>query len=47
MLLLLGGRERSLADYESLAHRAGLRIAEVKPLPVWEGQAIIDCRRLP
>ena len=43
MLLLLGGRERSLADYENLAHRAGLRIAEVKSIPMWGG-AIIDCR---
>ena len=43
MLMFLGGRERTLPDYEALVHTAGMTIATVTPLPIW-GRAIIDCR---
>ena len=43
MLMFIGGRERSLEDYEALARAAGMTITAVTPLPLW-GRAIIDCR---
>jgi len=43
MLMYIGGRERSLTDYEALVGAAGMTIAAVIPLPLW-GRAIIDCR---
>lgn len=43
MLMFIGGRERSLADYDALVRAAGMTIAAVTPLPLW-GRAIIDCR---
>jgi SAM-dependent methyltransferase len=42
MLVLLGGRERTIADYEDLASAAGLAIRSVTRLPLW-GRAIIEC----
>ena len=45
MLMFIGGRERSLADYEMLVSGAGMTIEAVTPLPLW-GRAIIDCRLL-
>jgi SAM-dependent methyltransferase len=44
MLVLLGGRERTIADFEELVTAAGLTIRSVTRLPLW-GRAIIDCVR--
>ena len=43
MLMYIGGRERTLADYAALVSRAGMTIAAVTPLPLW-GRSIVDCR---
>ena len=42
MLVLCGGRERSVEDYGTIAAAAGLAIADVRRTP--SGQLIIDCR---
>ena len=43
MLMFIGGRERTLPDYEALVRAAGMTIVTVTPLPL-RGRAIIDCR---
>lgn len=42
MRALVGGRERSLADYRALVGRAGLRVGEMRPLPMFN-RAILEC----
>ncbi|QGK69012.1 methyltransferase [Allosaccharopolyspora coralli] len=41
MLVLLGGRERTVDEYTELARRAGLRVAGVHTTPV--DQLVLDC----
>ncbi len=41
MLLLVGGKERTLADFELLAERAGLRMAAVHSTPA--GISVLEC----
>ncbi|MEU5861215.1 methyltransferase [Nonomuraea sp. NPDC047529] len=41
MLVLSGGRERTVDDYAALAERAGLDVAEVRHTPL--GNVILDC----
>ncbi|MQA84528.1 MAG: methyltransferase [Streptosporangiales bacterium] len=41
MLVLCGGRERSLDDYTGLAAAAGLRVADVHTTPL--GHVLLDC----
>lgn len=43
MLVLFGGRERNLEDYEDLVSASGLTVTAVRPLPLW-GKAILECR---
>jgi 2,7-dihydroxy-5-methyl-1-naphthoate 7-O-methyltransferase len=42
MLALVGGRERTVDDYATLAAAAGLAVTDVRTTP--SGQLIIDCR---
>ena len=42
MLVLSGGRERSVEDYQALAGAAGLSTTDVTTTP--SGLAVIDCR---
>lgn len=42
MRALVGGRERSLDDYRALVGRAGLRVGELRPLPLFN-RAVLEC----
>jgi hypothetical protein len=45
MLVLGGGKERTIADYEELVGRAGLRVERSQPLTSWRGGSVlIECR---
>ncbi|WP_417851973.1 methyltransferase [Streptomyces monticola] len=45
MLVNLGGRERTRADFEFLCHSAGLTIVDVSPLPAPNPFCLIEARR--
>ena len=42
MMVLLGGKQRSLREFRDLADGAGLQVAESGPLP--SGRFAVDCR---
>jgi hypothetical protein len=42
MLLLTGGRERTLHEYRELVQRAGLRAVSVTPLDSFRGASAIE-----
>lgn len=43
MMVNLGGRERTEAEYRALADKAGLRVARIVPVPGAPDHAIIEC----
>ncbi len=43
MLVLVGGRERTLEDFRALGRQAGLEIASTRQLPM--GQVLLECAR--
>ena len=47
MLLLTGGRERTLSEYRALLREAGFEIANVTPLDSYRGASAIEARSLP
>ena len=47
MLLLTGGRERTLSEYEGLLGEAGFAIARTTKLDSFRGASAIEARRLP
>lgn len=45
MLVLGGGKERTIDDYHTLVGRAGLRVESSQPLDSWRGGSVlIECR---
>lgn len=47
MLLLTGGRERTLAEYRELLGRTGFELLRVTPLDSYRGASAIEARSLP
>jgi hypothetical protein len=47
MLLLTGGRERTLGEYRALLHEAGFELERVTPLDSRRGASAIEARGLP
>lgn len=44
MMLLVGGRERTAADFRALADASGLDVVDIQPLDAWNGaSAMIEC----